>query len=182
MLNVPNALTILRVLLVPGFIILLIDHHHGWALFFFVTAGITDGVDGLIARITQQRSTVGAYLDPIADKLLLTSAFVTLAILGLIPSWLTVLVITRDVIISLGFVLLVLIDRKPEIKPTILSKVNTVLQVLTIAIVLYSEMHASFVTLAPFMITFTACTTILTGLHYIYVGTRMTNDTTSTTV
>ena len=178
MLNVPNALTILRVLLVPGFIILLMDRHHGWALFFFVTAGITDGLDGLIARITHQRSTVGAYLDPIADKLLLTSAFVTLAILGLIPNWLAVLVITRDVIISLGFVLLVLIDRKPEIKPSTLSKINTVLQVLTIAIVLYAEMHASLVMLAPLVVKVTACTTILTGLHYIYVGTRMTNDTT----
>lgn len=177
MLNLPNALTILRVLLIPGFIIFLMDRHYGWALVAFVAAGVTDGVDGLAARICQQRTVLGAYLDPIADKLLLTSGFITLAILGAIPRWLAVIVITRDVIISLGFAILVLVDRRPEIKPTTLSKINTVIQVLTVAIVLFSRLQTSFTTLVPVMIAATACTTILTGLHYIYVGTRMTNET-----
>jgi cardiolipin synthase len=153
------------------------DRHYGWALVAFVAAGITDGMDGLIARIFRQRTALGAYLDPIADKLLLTSGFVTLAILRAIPSWLAVIVITRDVIISLGFAILVLIDRRPEIRPTILSKINTVIQVLTIAIVLFSRLHPSFNTMVPLMIGATSCTTIITGLHYIYVGTRMTNET-----
>jgi cardiolipin synthase len=176
MLNVPNTLTIVRVLLIPAFIILLMDRQYGLALVVFVTAGITDAVDGLVARITHQRTRLGAYLDPIADKLLLTSAFVALAILGAVPSWLTVIVITRDVIISLGFAILVLIDHKPEIRPTISSKANTVIQVLTISMVLFSQSGASVSGLVSVLILAVACTTTLTGLQYIYLGARMTNE------
>ena len=176
MLNVPNTLTIARVLLIPAFIILLMNRHYGVALVVFVTAGITDAVDGLVARITHQRTRLGAYLDPIADKLLLTSAFVALAILKAIPSWLAVIVITRDVIISLGFATLVLIDRKPEIRPTMFSKVNTVVQVLTISMVLFSRAGATVSGFVPVLIVAVACTTTLTGLQYIYLGGRMTNE------
>lgn len=177
MLNIPNTLTILRVLLIPVFVILLMDRHFGLSCVIFVVAGITDAVDGLIARITHQRTNLGAYLDPIADKLLLTCAFVTLAILKTIPSWLAVIVITRDVIISLGFIILFLMDRRPEIKPTTFSKVNTVTQVLTIAFVLFSKIEVSFSILVPTMIWAAAGTTILTGLQYIYLGTRMIDGT-----
>ncbi len=177
MLNIPNSLTILRVLLIPIFVISLLNRHFGWSFVIFVVAGITDAIDGLIARITQQKTTLGAYLDPIADKLLLTCAFVGLAILQVIPGWLAVIVITRDVIISLGFIILVLIDRKPEINPTTFSKVNTVIQVLTIALALFSKIHVSFAGLVSAMIGATAVTTIMTGLHYIYMGTRMTEGT-----
>ena len=174
MLNIPNTLTILRVLLIPVFVILLMDQHFAWSFVIFVIAGITDAVDGGLARITHQRTTLGAYLDPIADKLLLTCAFVTLAILKTIPSWLTVIVITRDVIISLGFFILFLMDRRPEIKPTTFSKINTVIQVLTIAVVLFSEVQASFAGLVSPMVYAAAFTTILTGLQYIILGIRMT--------
>lgn len=177
MLNIPNSLTISRVLLVPIFVIFLMDRHFGWSFIIFVIAGITDAIDGVIARITHQKTTLGAYLDPIADKLLLTSAFVALAILKAIPSWLAVIVITRDVIISLGFIILFLVDRKPEIKPTTFSKINTVIQVLTIAIVLFSKIQVSVSSLVPAMILVAAGTTILTGLQYIYLGTRMNNGT-----
>jgi cardiolipin synthase len=152
------------------------DRHYGLSFAIFVVAGITDAVDGGLARITHQRTTLGAYLDPIADKLLLTSAFVALAILKTIPSWLAVIVITRDVIISLGFMILFLMDRKPEIKPTTFSKVNTVTQVLTIAAVLFSKMQASVSSLVSAMIWAAAATTILTGLQYIHLGIRMTNS------
>jgi cardiolipin synthase len=178
MLNIPNSLTLLRVLLIPVFVISLMDRHYGWSFVIFVIAGITDAIDGGLARITHQRTTLGAYLDPLADKLLLTSAFVALAILKTIPSWLAVIVITRDVIISLGFVILFLIDRRPEIKPTTFSKVNTAIQVLMIAVVLFSKIHASFSELVFTMIWATAVTTILTGLQYIYLGIRMTNGNT----
>jgi cardiolipin synthase len=177
MLNVPNTFTILRVLLIPIFVISLLNRHFGWSFVIFVVAGITDAVDGVVARITHQKTAMGAYLDPIADKLLLTSAFVALAILKTIPGWLAVVVLTRDVIISLGFIILFLLDRRPEIKPTTFSKINTVLQVLTIAIALFSRIKVSFSGLVPVMIWVTAFTTILTGLQYIYLGTRMTDET-----
>lgn len=154
------------------------DRHFGWSFVIFVAAGITDAIDGVIARVRHQRTTLGAYLDPTADKLLLTCAFVALAILKTIPSWLAVIVITRDVIISLGFMILFLMDRKPEIKPTTLSKINTTIQILTIAIVLFSKIETSFSSLVSVMIWMAVGTTILTGLQYIYLGTRMTDGTT----
>ncbi len=175
MLNIPNILTILRVLLVPIFVISLLNRYFGWSLVIFVFAGITDAIDGGIARITHQKTTLGSYLDPIADKLLLTSAFVALAILKTIPSWLAVIVLTRDVIISLGFIILFLMDRRPEIKPTTFSKINTVIQVLTIAIALFSRVQHSVSGFVSVMIWAAAVTTIMTGLHYIYLGTRMTD-------
>ena len=107
-MNFPNILTLTRVLLIPIFVILIINKSIEWALLTFAIAGITDGIDGLIARITHQRTELGAYLDPIADKLLLFSAFITLAIVEIIPSWLAVIVITRDVIILVGFLVMVL--------------------------------------------------------------------------
>jgi len=173
MLNLPNSLTIFRVLLIPVFVISLMGRHFGWSFVIFVVAGVTDGADGIIARIHDQRTLLGAYLDPIADKLLLTSAFVALALLDIIPGWLTVIVISRDMIICLGFFILFLMDRKPEIKPATSSKINTVVQVLTISIALFSQMEPSFSSLASGMVWAAATTTILTGLQYIYLGARL---------
>jgi cardiolipin synthase len=100
-----NQLTLVRVLLIPAFVILVVYQHFGWALVAFVTAGVTDALDGLIARRTGH-STIGAWLDPAADKLLLVTTFIVLTLPGLelmnrIPVWLTVLVISRDVVIVL---------------------------------------------------------------------------------
>ncbi len=96
-MNLPNILTLIRVLLTPIFVILIINKYFEWALLTFAIAGITDGLDGLIARLTHQRTELGAYLDPIADKLLTFAAFISLAIIEMIPSWLVVIVITRDI-------------------------------------------------------------------------------------
>ena len=96
-INIPNILTVLRILITPLFVILLIRDLHGYALLLFVLAGVSDGLDGLIARMFNQRSDLGAVLDPIADKLLLTAAYLSLGILKDIPGWLVVVVISRDV-------------------------------------------------------------------------------------
>jgi cardiolipin synthase len=105
-MNVPNFLTILRILSIPVFVIFLLYDHFFVALLIFIGAGITDGLDGWIARVFNQRTTIGSYLDPIADKLILLTSFIVLAVLGIIPSWLTVIVIARDVIILLGVLIL----------------------------------------------------------------------------
>src|SRR4030067_1089355 len=112
-MNLPNALTLIRVFLIPVFVILIINRYFGWAAITFAIAGVTDGIDGLIARLTHQRTELGAYLDPIADKLLLSSAFITLAIVAILPSWLAVIVITRDVIILVGYLLMAFTDDRP---------------------------------------------------------------------
>ncbi len=169
-------MTLIRVLLIPLFVIFIINKLFGWALITFAVAGITDGIDGLIARITHQRTELGAYLDPIADKLLLSSAFITLAIIEIIPSWLTVIVITRDVIILIGFLVLLLTNYRPEIRPSLVSKVTTGFQISTILLVLITRYDPIFQPLSTIAIYGTTFFTILSGSHYIYVGTRILNE------
>ncbi len=175
-MNLPNILTLTRVLLIPLFVIFIIDKHFGWALITFVIAGITDGVDGLLARITHQRTELGAYLDPIADKLLLFSAFITLAIVEIIPSWLVVIVVTRDIIILIGFLVMTLTSYHPEINPSLLSKMTTAFQILTIVLVLFTGYYPTFKQISIIAIYGTAVMTILSGAHYIYIGTRILNE------
>ena len=174
-MNLPNSLTLLRVLLIPVFVILIMDKLFGWALITFAVAGITDGMDGLIARITHQRTELGAYLDPIADKFLLTAAFVTLAIIEIIPNWLTVIVITRDIIILGGFFVLTLTNHRPKIRPTLVSKVTTGFQISVVILVLLAGYNPTFTTLSDITVYGAALFTILSGAHYIYCGTRMLN-------
>ncbi len=175
-MNLPNTLTLIRILLIPVFVILIIDKSFWWALIVFALAGITDGIDGLIARITHQRTEMGAYLDPIADKLLLSAGFITLAIIEMIPSWLAVIVITRDVIILLGILIMTLTHSPPKIQPSLISKVTTSLQIATIILVLMVDYGTFFSHLATAAIYGTTLFTMLSGAHYIYIGTRMLNQ------
>jgi cardiolipin synthase (CMP-forming) len=175
-MNLPNLLSLLRILLIPVFVIMIMDKHFGWALITFAIAGLTDGMDGLIARITHQRTELGAYLDPIADKLLLTAAFVTLAIIGILPNWLAVIVITRDLIILLGFSVLLLTNHRPKMLPTLVSKVTTGFQISTILLVLLTGYNPAFDILATVAIYAATLFTILSGAHYIYLGTRILNE------
>jgi cardiolipin synthase len=174
-MNLPNILTLIRVLLIPVFVILVMNQSFGWALFIFALAGITDGADGLIARLTHQRTELGAYLDPIADKLLLTSAFITLAIFELLPSWLTVIVITRDVIILVGILVMTLNHYEVKIQPSLFGKVTTTFQISTILLVLMTGYGSLFKSLSTIGIYGTTVFTILSGAHYIYIGTRILN-------
>ena len=124
-INIPNILTVARILLTPLFIILLIKNLFAHALIVFTLAGISDGLDGFIARYFNQRTVMGSYLDPIADKFLLSAAFITLAILRIIPAWLTVIVISRDILILAGIAVFSITDIKVNIKPSIVSKFTT---------------------------------------------------------
>ncbi len=175
-MNLPNLLTLIRVLLIPLFVILIINKLFSWALVTFAVAGITDAVDGLIARVTGQRTELGAYLDPIADKLLLSSAFVTLAIIELIPSWLTVIVVTRDVIILIGFLMFFLTNHRPKMGPSLLSKVTTFFQLSTVLLFLVREYYPVLTPLSNLAIYGVVIFTVLSGAHYVYVGARILNE------
>ncbi|MDP2798605.1 MAG: CDP-alcohol phosphatidyltransferase family protein, partial [Deltaproteobacteria bacterium] len=105
-MNLPNLITVIRILLTPVLIILLLNSTFNKALAVFALAGLSDGLDGLRARYLRQKTTLGAYLDPIADKLLLSATFITFATLEFVPSWLTVIIVSRDVIIVLGIAML----------------------------------------------------------------------------
>jgi cardiolipin synthase len=175
-MNVPNFLTILRILSIPVFVIFLLYDHLFIALLVFIGAGITDGLDGLIARVFNQRTTIGAYLDPIADKLILLTSFIVLAILGIIPGWLTVIVIARDVIILLGVLILQLTSHKIEIKPIFMGKASTVMQLVTVAWALVTPFSMVMKSIFPAIIWVTAGLTALSGLFYIYIGTKYFNE------
>jgi cardiolipin synthase (CMP-forming) len=169
-ISIPNILTILRILLTPLFLIVLLRHNYPQALLIFVIAGITDALDGFIARYFNQRTVLGAYLDPMADKLLLVSAFVALAVLEVIPSWVAILVIARDVIIFLGIAILTVTNKTYKIDPSIVSKFTTTAQILLIILVLFDPTRMKMALLHPPMLWATALLTIISGLHYIYVG------------
>jgi cardiolipin synthase len=141
-LTLANQLTILRILLVPVFVLLLVYGYLGWALVAFLAAGLTDGLDGLIARRAGQRTTLGAWLDPMADKLLLVTTFVVLTIPGIpltnhIPLWLTVLVISRDIVI-VGVVAAVSLAVGPRtFRPSIWGKLATATFIVTNVVIMY---------------------------------------------
>ncbi len=136
-LNLPNLITLLRIGAIPLFLILLTDERYTEALLVFVVAGATDSLDGAIARMTNTRTALGAYIDPLADKLLLVSAFVILTFLGFVPHWLAILVISRDVIILVGFAVLYFITgHSITIRPTFVGKVSTFFQLLTVTLTL----------------------------------------------
>lgn len=136
-LNLPNLITLLRIGAIPVFLILLVDERYTEALIVFILAGITDSLDGLLARWLDARTTLGAFIDPLADKLLLVSSFVILAFLGDIPRWLAVLVIMRDVIILIGYsVLFFVTGHAIEVRPTLIGKASTFFQLLTVIMAL----------------------------------------------
>ena len=169
-ISIPNILTLLRILLTPLFIILLMKHLYAQALLVFTVASVSDGLDGFIARCFDQRTRLGAYLDPLADKLLLVSAFVCLGVLAVLPAWLAVIVITRDILIVLGIAILTITEKPYEVQPSIISKCTTAAQLVAVAAVL---LHQSF-GLAAIVLTplywLVAGLTTLSGLHYIYLG------------
>ncbi len=140
------------------------------ALLVFFIAGLSDGLDGLIARLLNQRTKLGAYLDPAADKLLLTSAFVSLAVLNVIPGWLAVVVIARDVIILLGLAIFTLTEKSYEINPTLASKCTTTIQLIMVLLSLFDPDHIKVASMHSILVWSTAALTILSGLHYIYIG------------
>jgi cardiolipin synthase len=135
-LTVPNVITIMRFLLVPAVIWALLSGEMAWAFAFFVIAGISDGVDGFIARHFNQQSRLGAYLDPVADKLLLVSVFVVLGLMGELPLWLVVLAVSRDALIIMAVMLSSLMGHPVTVKPLFVSKANTAVQIVLAAAVL----------------------------------------------
>ncbi|MEA3416649.1 MAG: CDP-alcohol phosphatidyltransferase family protein [Thermodesulfobacteriota bacterium] len=169
-INIPNILTVIRILLIPLFIIFLLKGMLHFALLVFTIAAISDALDGLFARYLDQRTLLGAYLDPLADKLLLSSAFIILAVIKIVPGWLTVIVISRDVLILLGVAIFALANINIEIRPRMISKCTTVFQMLTIFLLLLNPKIPGADMIKWILYWFTAGITILSGLHYTYIG------------
>jgi cardiolipin synthase len=138
-LNIPNLITLGRVILVPIVFWLLVSGQTKLAFFAFVLAGVSDAVDGFIAKRFGLSTELGAYLDPLADKLLLVSIFVALGVMGALPSWLVIAVVSRDILIVVGVMLSWLLDHPIRIRPLAVSKLNTVAQIVLAGTVLADD-------------------------------------------
>jgi cardiolipin synthase len=176
LLTAPNQLTLLRMTFLPFIVIKLVDGHYSLALILFVLAGLSDGLDGLLARALKQQTVLGQYLDPIADKLLLSTMFMVLSILHKIPWKFTVVVFSRDITILLASAVLYAIAGLRDFRPSIFGKANTFAQVAAVFFVLLFEINRSrWVAIARLSLlraTFTF--TIISALHYVLlVGQRL---------
>src|SRR2546423_3790181 len=139
--TVPNQITLLRLGFIPVFLILISYEQYKWALLVLVVAGLSDGIDGLLARKLNQRSSLGAYLDPIADKLLLSSSFVILAMKKAIAWWLTIIVLSRDILILVVAVVIILIFGYRPFPPSILGKATTMFQIILVFTIVLSAAY-----------------------------------------
>ncbi|MBW1982353.1 MAG: CDP-diacylglycerol--glycerol-3-phosphate 3-phosphatidyltransferase [Deltaproteobacteria bacterium] len=172
-MTVPNLLTLVRILLTPLLVILLLEHRLIEALVVFGMAGLTDGLDGLIARLYRQKSRLGAFLDPMADKLLISSTYVILAYQRLLPKWLSVIVLSRDVLIVLGFLVLFMQNLKIEIKPSLSSKLTTCAQIVTVIVAMGSAIASPHPLLRDILFYFTAVCTVVSWTQYMVRGVRL---------
>ncbi len=169
-MNLPNLITILRILLIPFFVDFMIYGYYEWALVVFLAAGLSDSLDGLVARLLNQRTRLGAYLDPAADKLLLTAGFLTLAVLEFIPFWVAIVVVSRDVIIVLGSMIIHMTLGRQEISPSLWGKGTTAIQILYVVLVLlFSVLSIKTFWMKPFLVLMVGIT-VFSGFHYIYRG------------
>ncbi len=172
--TVPNQITLLRLGFLPFFLILISYEEYRWALLILVVAALTDGVDGLLARKLHQRSALGAHLDPIADKLLLSSSFVILAMAKKIAWWLTILILSRDLLILVVAAVIILISGYRPFPPSLLGKMTTFFQILLVfAAVLASAYPNSVLAEANHgLVYLVAALTTLSGFHYSFAIAR----------
>lgn len=167
-----NQLTLLRIMLIPAFVILVIYGYFGWALIVFTVAGLTDALDGFLARRSAQKSNLGVWLDPMADKLLAVSTFVVLTVPGLgltnrLPVWLTVLIITRDIVIVLTVAIINLAIGPRTFRPSIYGKAATAIYMATAVVAMFFNYRGYHSVLVDAFIYTSLAITLVSGFHYI---------------
>jgi cardiolipin synthase len=172
--SAPNLLTLLRICLAPFLVAAILEKHYGLGFGLFVAAGLTDALDGALARVLKQRTDLGQYLDPVADKLLLSTLFLVLTHMGLIPTTVTVLVFGRDVGILAVAALLYAAAGRREFVPSLLGKANTAVQVAAVAVVLLHQLSAVtwIADLRTVMLGATMVLTVASGFHYAWIASR----------
>lgn len=174
--TIPNMLTVSRIMLTPGFVMAFVDQRFDLAWILFAIAGFTDALDGTLARLLKQRSTFGAMLDPLADKILLVTSYICLAVQDWIPGWLSILVVSRDMFIVGGLALLHYsgVDVKRGIRPVWISKCATTAQIALVLLIMVEHSMESFHPDIRQMLVLTVATlTALSGGYYLGIGLRM---------
>ena len=174
-MNAPNLLSLFRIFITFFFILAVYHDRFDYALYLFILQGVTDMLDGFIARVMSKKTNLGAYLDPIADKTMLVGAFVMLSIKGIVPVWLPALIILKDLVVAIGFFLLY--RRAFTIKPvpSIFGKITTTCQIATALFILLVQIFSwsNVEVYSDAFIVLTVFFTVLTGSHYVYLGIRM---------
>jgi cardiolipin synthase (CMP-forming) len=180
-LTLANQLTILRIVLIPAFVLLVVYERLGSALLVFIIAGVTDALDGLIARRAQQRTSLGAWLDPMADKLLLVTTFVVLTLPGIpltthLPIWLTVLVISRDIVIVAVVAVVNLAIGPRTFRPSLLGKLTTAMFIVTSVVVMFFNYRHQASVLVDVAIWLSLALTVTSSADYFFRLRRLIND------
>jgi cardiolipin synthase (CMP-forming) len=173
MLNLPNFFTLVRILTIPVFLEFLAYHWYWEALVVFAVGGLTDFLDGFVARRMNQQTALGAYLDPVADKLLVITSYIMLGVIEGIPMWLALVVVIRDILIVIGYAIIyVLVVERLQVRPTRTGKWSTTLQLLTLAIALVMlhdpKLLSAYV--LDIFVWMTALATVISGCQYLYRG------------
>jgi cardiolipin synthase len=168
--NLPNLITTLRLVLLPLFLTLLVYRRPGPALGVLLLAAFSDALDGLLARWLNQKTAIGSFLDPLADKLLSMTGFVTLSLVGPIPAWFVIVVISRDVLISLGSLVLYLHDGRLEIVPSLTGKAAMLGQFSSLVLTLLVQLGAAGERVWESTLALTALLTLVSGLQYLWRG------------
>jgi cardiolipin synthase len=176
MLTLANRLTILRILMTPVIVVLLLYRYTAAALALFLLAGITDGLDGFVARTRGQKTTLGMVLDPLADKLLLTTTVVTLSFLKELPRWFAIILVSRDLILVGGSMILYMFLGKLASPPSKLGKATTGFQLATVLLTLLDNFFPAIQPVIDPLAVVTLAFTVGSGLDYIYRGARLLND------
>ncbi|HVF51952.1 MAG TPA: CDP-alcohol phosphatidyltransferase family protein [Pyrinomonadaceae bacterium] len=190
-LTLPNILTVIRMVMIPVFVSMLFYQRFIWALAIFVLAGVTDGLDGLLARTLNQKSQLGTILDPIADKLLLVTAFVVLSLPSImapsaipqphprhlpVPFWVTAAVISRDVFIIVGAAAINIVTGFRGFRPSLLGKISTVVQIAAVVAILTAASFPPLRGYLPTVYTTVFAFAIFSGVHYVFFVSRLLNE------
>ncbi len=175
-LSIPNSITFIRIVIIPVFVTALVYNRVDYALFLFIVAGISDMLDGLLARITNQQTRLGAFLDPLADKFLLMTSFILFSVYGWIPTWVTITVISRDLIVTLGWLLLYLLYDITRVVPSLIGKTAIATQLVLIAYTLFSRTFRGVPPPEVWMFIIVTLLTMISGLQYIYRGLRQSSE------
>ena len=172
--TVPNQITLLRLGFLPLFLILIVYEHYRWALLILVLAGLSDGIDGQLARRLNQKSSIGAYLDPIADKLLLSSSFVILAMEKKIAWWLTIMVLSRDILMLVVAAVIILISGYRPFPPSLLGKATTFCQIILVfaAVLAAGYANPAVAEINHVLGYLVAVLTVISGFHYSFAIAR----------
>jgi cardiolipin synthase len=177
-LNIPNILTIARLISIPFFILSMLHQKYEYALIIFSIAAITDVLDGFLARMANQKTKLGAFLDPLADKFLLLTSFIIFTTYGWLPSWIAITVISRDVIVILGWIILVVFTHNKKVEPSLTGKLANAFQAILIVYVLVSmnfEIDTTMI-IKQLVVILVAALTVFSGIQYIYKGYRRLNE------